>query len=183
MWSELIVRHCSPTLAGMKTGSLFSCSYSSAGEVSENIRCLNQRLAEKGLRILPARVSGNRALVYVYRPKKLREDFSRLPVRSMLEEYGYSADNCGRCVARLICRLRCEDGFPHEIGLFLGYPAEDVKGFIEHNGADCKCSGCWKVYGDRQAAEKLFAKYRKCTDIYCALWQGGRSLERLTVAQ
>ena len=33
MSEELIVRHCSPTLAGIKTGSLFSSEYSSEDEV------------------------------------------------------------------------------------------------------------------------------------------------------
>lgn len=37
-----------------------------------------------------------------------------------------------RCVAELIRRVRHEEDFPHEIGLFLGYPSEDVSGFIKH---------------------------------------------------
>ena len=45
--------------------------------------------------------------------------------------------------------------FPHEIGLFLGYPPEDVQGFLENRL--CKCVGCWKVYGDEQAAQNGFA--------------------------
>ncbi len=181
MLSDLIVRHCSPTLAGMKTGSLFACDHASGEDVCEITRQLNRSLTKKGLRVLPVRVSGNRVLVYVYRPKRLREDFSGAAARSILEEYGYAADDADKCVVRLIGRLRTEDAFPHEIGLFLGYPPEDVRGFIIHGGGCSKCTGCWKVYGDRQSAEKLFAKYRKCTDIYCALWQCGRSLERLTV--
>ena len=36
--------------------------------------------------------------------------------------------------------------FPHEMGLLLGYPIEDVRGFIEHNGCGCLYSGYWKVY-------------------------------------
>lgn len=53
-------------------------------------------------------------------------------------------------------KLQSDPDFPHEIGLFLGYPAEDVKGFIENKAACSKCSGCWKVYGDEQAARILF---------------------------
>lgn len=53
-------------------------------------------------------------------------------------------------------KLQSAPDFPHEIGLFLGYPAEDVKGFIENKAACSKCSGCWKVYGDEQAARILF---------------------------
>lgn len=79
-------------------------------------------------------------------------------------------------------RLRGGGGFPDEIGLFLGYPPEDVRGFIENKAAGCKCVGCWKVYGDAEAARAVFAKYKKCTDVYRARFAEGRSVERLTVA-
>ena len=59
-------------------------------------------------------------------------------------------------MACLIRRLRENDEFPHEIGLFLGYPIEDVVGFIRYAGKGCKLSGLWKVYGDAEAASRLF---------------------------
>ena len=71
---------------------------------------------------------------------------------------------------------------PHEVRLFLSYPPEDVKGFIDHRANDFKCAGLWKVYGDEEKARSLFEKYRKCTEIYCALWQSGLKLEQLAVA-
>ena len=80
-------------------------------------------------------------------------------------------------------RDRCQkDGFPHEIGLFLGYPPEDVQGFIDHRAMDFKCAGLWKVYGDQQRAQALFDRFRRCTQRYCALWQTGLRLEQLAVA-
>ena len=68
------------------------------------------------------------------------------------------------------------------MGLFLSYPPEDVKGFIDHRATNFKCAGLWKVYGDEEKARSLFEKYRKCTEIYCALWQSGLKLEQLAVA-
>jgi len=70
-------------------------------------------------------------------------------------------------VARLVCRFRESSEFPHEVGLFLSYPPEDVKGFINHCAGGFKCAGLWKVYGDEEKARSLFEKYRKCTEIYC----------------
>ena len=69
-----------------------------------------------------------------------------------------------------------------EIGLFLGYPSEDVKGFIENKAASSKCSGCWKVYGDEQTAMNLFEEYRKCTEICYRKWKNGADVEQLTVS-
>ena len=79
-------------------------------------------------------------------------------------------------------RLSASDGFPHEIGVFLGYPLADVKGFIENRGANYLCSGLWKVYCDEQEAQRTFQRYRKCTDIYEKLWLAGHSIGRLTVS-
>ena len=87
-------------------------------------------------------------------------------------------------LVHLIERLsELEDGgFPHEIGIFLDYPLGDVIGFIENAGRNFKCSGCWKVYCNECEAVKLFAKYKKCRDVYVRLWQQGRSVMQLTVA-
>lgn len=66
--------------------------------------------------------------------------------------------------------------------LFLGYPVEDVRGFIEQGSDRCKCTGCWKVYGDVRSAEKLFAKYDCCTACYLRQLAAGTPLDRLAVA-
>ena len=182
MSEELLVRHCSPTLAGMKTGNMFTCTFVDVIEMRNCVRCWNQMLVKKGLRVLPLRFRGDRALVYVYRPSKLSHDLGCDMACGILKEYGYETSAPEQCIIKLIKRLEENGEFPHEIGLFLGYPPEDVRGFIENHGADCKCVGCWKVYGDADAAQRLFAKYKKCTDIYCTMFANGRPIERLTVA-
>ena len=65
--------------------------------------------------------------------------------------------------------------------LFLSYPPEDVRGFIEHRDQGCKCVGCWKVYGDVRPARKKFAQYQQCTDCYLRQNARGCPLERLAV--
>lgn len=181
MQEELIVQLCSPTLAGLKTGSLFSCPYQSERELADDVRWLNRRLAPKGVRVLVLRVR-RRALIYLYRPSSLKKDLADDAAAALLKGFGYSVDSAERCVMQLIERLRTSPDFPHEIGLFLGYPPEDVRGFIENKAQDCKCVGYWKVYGDETAAQRRFAQYQKCKDVYCAKWEQGRSIERLTVA-
>lgn len=52
----------------------------------------------------------------------------------------------GLCIRNLRIRINSSKTFPHEIGLFLGYPVEDVKGFIENKGENCVKCGAWKVY-------------------------------------
>lgn len=183
MSEDHLVRYCAPTLAGIKTGSLFGCSYTCTDKLRKTVRDLNRRLVPKGLRVLPLRISDSRALMYVYRPSGLRKDLAHETASRLLAEKGYCTSSCENCIAQLSRKLHeCED-FPHEIGLFLGYPPEDVAGFIENNACGCKCVGCWKVYGDEEAAKKKFDQYHKCSRIYQQCWENGSSLERLAVAR
>lgn len=182
MSDELVIRHCSPTLAGLKTGNLFVCPYSDKEELLTAVRSLNRRLVPKGVRAVPLRMSGGKVLLYIYRPGMLKNDLTVEEAAGILDEYGYSLDNPEKCIVRLRGRLGENREFPHEIGLFLGYPPEDVRGFIENRAGGYKCVGCWKVYGDEEGAKKKFAKYKKCTDVYCSQWAMGKSIERLTVA-
>ncbi len=181
MSEELIVRHGSPTLAGLKTGSLFSCACPSQAELYRTLRRWNRVLAPKGVRALGLRLAQGRALIYVYRPARLARDLQRQEVRDLLAARGYPADEAG-CVRRLRQRLGQSGDFPHEIGLFLSYPPEDVRGFIDNRACGFKCVGCWKVYGDAAAAQALFCKYRHCTQVYCHRYAQGSPIARLTGA-
>lgn len=143
---------------------------------------MNRVLVPRGLCLLPMRMDDGRALLYLYRPQALRRDLGDDLACRLLRQAGYPCDSCGRCVARLVQRLRTEEEFPHEVGLFLSYPPEDVQGFIDHRAMDFKCAGLWKVYGDQQRAQALFDRFRRCTQRYCALWQTGLRLEQLAVA-
>lgn len=182
MPEELLVRHCSPTLAGMKTGSVFTCPFENVQEMRRDVRQLNGVLGKKGLRVLPLRFQNRRALIYVYRPSKLSQDLRDRTAGRLLQERGYMLRTPELCIRHLIRRLNRNAEFPHELGLFLGYPPEDVCGFIENKAEGCKCAGCWKVYGDAASAQRTFAKYKKCTRVYCEQWAKGRPVERLTVA-
>ena len=182
MSNEMLVRCCAPTLAGLKTGSLFSCPYESREELMRELRRVNRDLSPCGLRILPLRCCGGRALLYLFRPAELERDLSGRCAREILNEAGYENRGLGRCMQCLIRRLQSGGDFPHEIGLFLSYPPEDVQGFVEQGPDRCKCVGCWKVYGDVERAKKIFCRYKQCTEVYCRCVRSGIPLEKLAVA-
>ena len=181
MSDDYLVRHAAPTRAGIKTASLFTCPYQSKDQLMKSVRQWNKRLVPKGLRVLPLRFSDKKALIYLYRPQMLSTDLSDSTAIRILEECGYQDRRREKCIIRLIQKLRQQEDFPHEIGLFLGYPPKDVIGFIECGPDCCKCCGCWKVYSDEESAKKKFAQYKKCTRVYWEQWSKGKDIERLTV--
>lgn len=93
------------------------------------------------------------------------------PQTAKLEKYLF-------CLKKRLCEC---NGFPHEIGVFLGYPLDDVKGFILNKGRGCKCCGLWKVYCNECETRKLFDKIQKCTQVYLQVFEEGRNLTQMTV--
>ena len=181
MADEYLINYCAPPLAGLKTGSLFTIYPSPGDNVYEEVRRLNHLLRKKGLRALLCRKCGRYALIYVYRPDFLKRDLRDPKAKKILSAKGYNCEDPEICVVQLIKHLTDDGTFPHEIGLFLGYPPSDVSGFIKDPNAGVKCCGCWKVYSDKEGAERTFKKYEKCTDTYRKLFKNGRTLEQLTV--
>ena len=182
MFEEYLITHCSPTLASLKPASLFLYRFSSGEELYESVAVWDAQFQKKGIRITILRENAETALIYVYRPDAMGHELSRPEILSFLVSTGYQAGTIDQMLEQLRIRLHGSEEFPHEIGLFLSYPPEDVQGFIDHHARDFKLSGLWKVYGDEAYARAAFAKYKKCRDVYVRLWQQGRSVLQLTVA-
>ncbi len=85
-----------------------------------------------------------RALVYVYRQEALAALLAQADVQAFLRAMGYGDASPDGALAFLRQRLAESPCFPHEIGVFLGYPLSDVIAFMRDGGRGCRCSGCWK---------------------------------------
>lgn len=180
MSDDIVIRCCAPTLAAIKTGSLFNCTFENREDMTASLRAINHRLIQKGICAIPLRYRDGKALIYLYRPAMLDQDLSDSLAADILKEAGYPDVNSTRRVSWLIRRLRESDSFPHEIGLFLGYPAVDVRGFIRHEV--CKYTGLWKVYeSDAEQARKVYERCRHCTKAYLQRSREGWSLSRLAI--
>lgn len=182
MLEHQLIMHCSPTLAGIKTANLFNYTFTLIDDLMLQVNALNKKLSSKGIHIEVLRIQDSRALILTYRPKNMTVDLSKDGVSDFLKRYGYTFTSAEYALQKLKKRLSRQCDFPHEIGLFLGYPLEDVIGFIKNKGKNCKCTGCWKVYGNKHRTLKLFEQYKKCTDIYSKLFADGYSIMQLIVA-
>ena len=175
-----LVHHCTPTLAALKPANLFTCRST-----------LSPTAVQHGRRPTAAALRDDQlsdALVYVYRPRLLTRAIQQEQVAAFLTAEGYDPSSLSACIEKLHKRIcgtdlqsqmtgRCS--FPHEIGFFLGYPYEDVIGFIDNEGENFLCSGCWKVYAKERDAQTCFCCYKNCTTMYQQLFDEGVSIECL----
>lgn len=180
----VLVRQCAPTLAGLKPGSMF-CFQNPAPEVSrQKVRQWNERLAPLGLtvKILLERTGSNSVIVYVYRRIHLERLLADCGCQDFLRSTGYTQTGLDGLLAQLSQRLQTQPEFPHEIGVFLGYPLRDVVGFIENRGQNFTCCGFWKSYGDPAEMQACFACYRRCIQTYVTMFEQGVPIDALAVA-
>jgi len=180
MLKNALVEHCSPTLAGIKTGNMFSIKHDPTDIIKE-IRELNRMITKRGLCLIPLKKSDKSTLIYLYRPDLLKRDLNLPEAEEILKKKGYPCGKPGCCINCLVRHFMEDEQFPHEIGLFLGYPPSDVRGFMEDSRKGVKCNGCWKAYSNECNAKKLFDKYKKCREIYRKEAKKGRPLEDLIV--
>lgn len=176
-----LIEHCAPTLAGLKCASLFNYFHEGECIVREELEEINKMLNRKGVNVDVLIWKEKSALVYTYRRAMLEKELKNPGVAELLEIYGYKSCEIDSCLKYLKYRLLYCSCFPHEIGVFLGYPLEDVKGFIENEGRNCESCGIWKVYCNSEEKDKLFQKLKKCKDVYLRVFCEGRELSQMTV--
>lgn len=176
------IEHCAPTLASIKCANLFSYSFSNQQEFEETMSDWNSQFRPKGIQLQVLRKRENKALIYMFRPRKLELLMQDSDVIDFLRQYGYTEFSPQAVVDRLGHRLQATDDFPHEVGVLLGYPLDDVKSFIANEGRNYRLMGLWKVYHNENEAVKTFAKFKKCRDVYTSLYDGGRTVMQMTVA-
>lgn len=182
---ESLIEHCSPTLAGIKTGSLYRFFPENSRQFAQQMKLWRAWFRARGLALTVLRGSCERNcyLVYLYRLQTLSQELERPETQAFLKSCGYDLTaGYEGLIRQLGTRLRESREFPHEIGVFLGYPLEDVLGFIENGGKNYTCCGCWKSYGDPQKARRCFSSYRACTAAYKRRYAQGIGVAELTVA-
>lgn len=182
-FETFLVEQCAPVLAGIKPGSMFPYKPVEGERLPELLRRWNETLAPKGVQVTSIkrcrRIGGY--LIYVYRPRQIAEILAVPAVAAFLADCGYEPGMTLPQTLRVLTRRLCQNpDFPHEVGVFLGYPLRDILGFIENQGRDSLCTGCWKVYHEPQKALRTFQDYRACTAAYRSLYRGGSSVAELT---
>lgn len=166
-FSHKLAFHSAPTLLGIKCANLISLS-AEEFDIAIHSEMFNKKAESKGLKSRILCSCGKKVLLLVYSEKLLEKRLADSSVRDMLRSFGY--DDCftlDEFFERLSQRISENGDFPHEIGIFLGYPLEDVIGFIENKGGNFKFCGCWKVYGCEEKARRTFANYEKCRKFLC----------------
>ena len=114
MLEKYLIEHCAPTLASLKTASLFS--YHAAQDPEDDVKHLNRIFRDKGVELLILKREENAMLIYVCRRTQLAKDLERPGAKELLERYGYTDTSVDGAIERLRMRLASGDGFRMRLG-------------------------------------------------------------------
>jgi len=175
---QILVNHCGPVLLHKKPAAIISIPRDKTPDFAQLILGLHS-----GIQVIILCRRSQQDLVMVYRAPLLEDALHRDVVSDTLARWGYPVEQDARAmIACLRKRFGEAEEFPHEVGFFLGYPVDDVLGFINHKGRNFKHSGPWKVYGDVAYAKSLFAEYQRCREWLQRFVANGGSLHQIAIA-
>lgn len=171
-----IVFRCAPFIAGLKTSNLLIVE-------KGQLKGVQQFLQGTKADCFLLYQGDQKTVLLLYDACLLEEYFEEKAVRRLLSQQGYADASfpklLGAFASRYAAYMHKSGEFPHEMGLFLGYPAEDVEGFIRNKGQNALYSGYWKVYKNALEKIQLFQKFDRAREMLIRLAADGNCITDL----
>ena len=151
-----IAFQCAPFLKRVKLASMINIDQSLCVELPGVLKGTDISFKILGIK-------DNNCRILFYREKEFRKYITCYEYMELLKSCGYQHQDVSSILTRLSERMQLAlnsiDDFPHEIGIFLGYPIEDIKSFIMYKGKQYLTTGYWKVYNNLMKATIVFSSY------------------------
>lgn len=178
---RLAAEQCAPVMFGIKPSNLLIIDpgYDPV---------LMSVVAGTGLKVRCFYYGGSRQIWFMYHEKMLLKYLAKPEILEFMQQYGYTRDmTLGKVLLHAAQRFReykkGQAPFPHEMGILLGYPLCDVRGFIENEGRNYLCTGYWKVYENEEEARRIFSMYAKVKEAALQMVRSGLRVQEIRQCQ
>ena len=150
-----LILQCAPFISGLKISNLLIVSIKDEALV----RVMLQQAGISFFRLLRTE---EKVTFLLFCRERLEKFLAKDEVKNILLTQEYKEFSLGSilCVfrERYAAYMKGDGQFPHEMGLLLGYPPEDVWGFLKNDGRNFLYAGYWKVYGNEKKKIELFQR-------------------------
>ncbi|QSH42000.1 DUF3793 family protein [Lentisphaerota bacterium ZTH] len=174
-------RRLAPVLSGVKPSLLLHVRNSQTRPERRCYDLLSQhdwRLRDvTGLEHLILSDNGQGLQILFFNRHALEAALKDRRCRLFLNRFGYTREFAGVDADLRLLTERFADNveFPHEIGIFLGYPLKDVAAFIYRPGATRNLPGArWRIYGRQEGSLALMRLFEQAERLFDLLLQGVR---------
>ncbi len=167
---------CAPVITGLKIANLLIVQ-------NDSFLLVEQMIAETDLSCYVVSVTGTRTAVLIYDETRLQDYLGQEAVKGSMYQFGYTDLTLSSVLIKFRKRyqeyMHTAEAFPHEMGLLLGYPVEDVIGFIDNQGENALLTGYWKVYRNPVHKKELFHQFECARDHLIQMVHRGVSMAEL----
>lgn len=158
---KFLVYNASLVISGVKPSATVTLKKVNNNLYDKWIKYGIEFLKSIGIEYIELRESKEALIILVYNKSELENYIFDESNRKFLINLGYIEENdIYSYVNNLKVRyekFKC----PHELGIFLGFPLDDVKDFMECTNKKCLGCGYWMVYNNYDKAREIFNKYDK----------------------
>lgn len=161
LYIKRIIRLIGPVILGSKPAEIVNIP----GCAEDKIMKLNEIEAFfsncKRIKYKIITVDDNSKRVLFINEKSMNKRLDDKKCKNFLKFLGYPKEyDFEAYMKELIVRLESEE-FPHEIGIFLGYPLKDVLGFMGYGKQEFVEVCSWRIYGDKETSYKIYNSFLK----------------------
>lgn len=171
-----VVTQCAPLLQGIKIANLLIVRLFD----KENVIALFKKTRFSCLVLYE---ETEKVIFLVYLKDSLKLYLERKEVSKLMNKFGYYEKKLELILHHFALNYAKYRNhiinFPHEMGLILGYPAEDVKGFVENEGKNYLHLGYWKVYGDVENTTLLFQNFDAARELLVSYVKSGIQMKEI----
>ena len=155
------IYQCAPVLAGLKISNLLIVNRNQAPKALKLVRNF-----DLSAYLLYATLS--RVVFLVFNKEKTIKYMEKDENIIFLKKLGYGETSLETVLSEISVKyagyMEQISDFPDELGIVLGYPTEDVLGYVENGGKDFLLNGYWKVYGNADEKRNLFHRFDEVTE-------------------
>ena len=167
---------CAPVITGIKVSNLFIIDKDKTGELYDIIEGTDISayfLYEDNVKVN----------ILLYRKNELQQYLLQKENQKFIRALGYNSVYIDELLPEFSIRFSLyqltQNEFPHEMGILLGYPIEDVKGFIINSGKNELYTGYWKVYENLPEKLILFNYYEAAREHFICLVAKGMDMNKI----
>ncbi len=176
-FNQMMIHFCAPTLCNIKPGNLFFAQNKIFSKSS--FKNWKSDFFKRGISLFSLELSESSTAILAINTCWVRKLLGDSLVKAYLADKGYKEGGAFDFVEELFSRMLENEGFPHEVGIILGYPVDDVIEFENNQGHDCKYCGYWKSYSDVENAKRCQCKYKECSCMCRSWYDQGYSLNQI----
>ncbi len=176
-FDQIIINSCSPTFCNIKPANIFFVKKENFSQ--REFEVWKEAFRKEGLEAIASQISESSTAILILNICWVKDILSDLQVLTYLSKKGYKNISLQSFIGELFIRMKKQESFPHEVGVILGYPVEDVIEFERQAGHNCKYCGCWKSYSDVEKAKKCHCRFSECRKLCRKWYEEGFSINQI----